>query len=170
MIAFVRGEVTDVGLSSAVVEVGGVGLEVMCTPGTLATLRTGRSATLPTSMVVREDSLTLFGFLDDEEKQTFELVQTASGVGPKLAPGPVRPWPVFSTFVRTTSGEMPPFTTHNLTDQELADIYAYLAAVPASPAPASIPLLQQNLAEEKATDQALTELAESAINEYAEAA
>jgi len=85
MIAFVRGEVTDVGLTSAVVEVGGVGLEVMCTPGTLATLRTGRSATLPTSMVVREDSLTLFGFLDDDEKQTFELVQTASGVGPKLA-------------------------------------------------------------------------------------
>ncbi len=85
MIAFVRGEVTDVGLSSAVVEVGGVGLEVMCTPGTLATLRPGRSATLPTSMVVREDSLTLFGFLDDDEKQTFELVQTASGVGPKLA-------------------------------------------------------------------------------------
>ena len=85
MIAFVRGEVADVGLTSAVVEVGGVGLEVLCTPGTLATLRVGRSATLPTSMVVREDSLTLFGFVDDDEKQTFELVQTASGVGPKLA-------------------------------------------------------------------------------------
>jgi Holliday junction DNA helicase RuvA len=40
---------------------------------------------LPTSMVVREDSLTLFGFLDDDEKSCFELVQTASGVGPKLA-------------------------------------------------------------------------------------
>ena len=85
MIAFVRGEVAEVGLTSAVVEVGGVGLEVMCTPGTLATLRPGRSATLPTSMVVREDSLTLFGFLDADEKTTFELVQTASGVGPKLA-------------------------------------------------------------------------------------
>ena len=85
MIAFVRGEVAAVTLSSAVLEVGGVGLELMCTPGTLATLRPGRSAVLPTSMVVREDSLTLFGFLDDDEKQTFELVQTASGVGPKLA-------------------------------------------------------------------------------------
>ena len=85
MIAFVRGEVADVGLTSAVLEVGGVGLEVLCTPGTLATLRVGRNATLPTSMVVREDSLTLFGFVDDDEKQTFELVQTASGVGPKLA-------------------------------------------------------------------------------------
>ena len=85
MIAFVRGTVAAVTLSSAVLEVGGVGLEVMCTPGTLATLRTGQSATLPTSMVVREESLTLFGFLDEDEKTVFELVQTASGVGPKLA-------------------------------------------------------------------------------------
>jgi Holliday junction DNA helicase RuvA len=85
MIAFVRGEVATVTLTSAVVEVGGVGLEVMCTPNTLATLRTGQTATLPTSMVVREDSLTLFGFADEDEKQVFELVQTASGVGPKLA-------------------------------------------------------------------------------------
>jgi Holliday junction DNA helicase RuvA len=85
MIAFVRGEVAEVTLNSAVLEVGGVGLELMCTPNTLATLRTGQVATLPTSMVVREDSLTLFGFVDDDEKQVFELVQTASGVGPKLA-------------------------------------------------------------------------------------
>jgi holliday junction DNA helicase RuvA len=85
MIAFVRGPVAAVTLSSAVLEVGGLGLELMCTPGTLATLRTGQVATLPTSMVVREDSLTLFGFLDEDEKATFELVQTASGVGPKLA-------------------------------------------------------------------------------------
>ena len=85
MIAFVRGTVAQVGLGSAVVDVGGVGIEVNCTPGTLATLREGRVATLPTSMVVREDSLTVFGFLDDDEKALFELLQTASGVGPKLA-------------------------------------------------------------------------------------
>ena len=85
MIAFVRGEVAAVTLTSAVLEVGGVGLELMCTPNTLAALRTGQTATLPTSMIVREDSLTLFGFADDDEKQVFELVQTASGVGPKLA-------------------------------------------------------------------------------------
>jgi holliday junction DNA helicase RuvA len=85
MIAFVRGEVAAVTLTSAVLEVGGVGLELMCTPNTLAALRTGQTATLPTSMVVREDSLTLFGFADEDEKQVFELVQTASGVGPKLA-------------------------------------------------------------------------------------
>lgn len=85
MIAYVRGQVAAVSLSSAVVDVGGVGLEVMCTPNTLATLRTGDQATLPTSMVVREDSMTLFGFVDDDEKSIFELVQTASGVGPKVA-------------------------------------------------------------------------------------
>jgi Holliday junction DNA helicase RuvA len=85
MIAFVRGTVASLGLTSAVLEVGGVGLEVQCTPNTLAELRRGTEALLPTSMVVREDSLTLFGFADDDEKQMFELVQTASGVGPKLA-------------------------------------------------------------------------------------
>jgi Holliday junction DNA helicase RuvA len=85
MIAFVRGRVAAVTLNSAVLEVGGIGLEVMCTPNTLATLRTGHEATLPTSMVVREDSLTVFGFRDDDEKLMFELVQTASGVGPKVA-------------------------------------------------------------------------------------
>jgi Holliday junction DNA helicase RuvA len=85
VIAFVRGRVAAVGLTSTVLEVGGVGLELHCTPDTLASLRTGAEATLPTSMVVREDSLTLFGFADEDEKQMFELVQTASGVGPKLA-------------------------------------------------------------------------------------
>jgi Holliday junction DNA helicase RuvA len=85
VIAFVRGTVASLGLTSAVIEVGGVGLEVQCTPNPLADLRRGTEATLPTSMVVREDSLTLFGFADDDEKQMFELVQTASGVGPKLA-------------------------------------------------------------------------------------
>ncbi|MGA8845342.1 MAG: Holliday junction branch migration protein RuvA [Nocardioides sp.] len=85
MIAFVSGRVAEVSLASAVLEVGGVGLELMCTPNTLATLRQGHSATLPTSMVVREDSLTLFGFVDDDEKTIFELAQTASGVGPKVA-------------------------------------------------------------------------------------
>ncbi|GAB2981527.1 Holliday junction branch migration protein RuvA [Nocardioides montaniterrae] len=85
MIAFVRGRVADLSLSSAVLEVGGVGLELMCTPATLATLRHGQEATLPTSMIVREDSMTLFGFVDEDEKSIFELAQTASGVGPKLA-------------------------------------------------------------------------------------
>ena len=85
MIAFVRGTVADVSLTSAVVEVGGVGLEVNCTPHTIATLRVGAPTMLPTSMIVREDSMTLFGFLDDDEKSLFEMLLTASGVGPKLA-------------------------------------------------------------------------------------
>ncbi len=85
MIAFVRGTVADVTLDSAVVEVGGVGLQLHCTPPTLATLHVGSPVTLPTSMVVREESLTLFGFLDEDEKALFELLQTASGVGPRLA-------------------------------------------------------------------------------------
>lgn len=85
MIASVRGRVLEVGLHGVVVEVGGVGLDVRCTPDTLSTLRIGHEVTMPTSLVVREDSLTLFGFADGDEKELFELLQTASGVGAKTA-------------------------------------------------------------------------------------
>jgi holliday junction DNA helicase RuvA len=85
MIASVRGLVAALGPDGAVVEVGGVGLAVSCSPGTLARLRVGEAARLATSLVVREDSLTLYGFADDDERALFELLQTANGVGPKLA-------------------------------------------------------------------------------------
>ncbi|MDX6241403.1 MAG: holliday junction helicase RuvA [Kribbellaceae bacterium] len=85
MIAFVRGPVAAIGVDSCVIEVGGVGLQLYCHPGTLAGLRPGQESKLATSMVVREDSLTLYGFADDDEKSLFELLQTASGVGPRLA-------------------------------------------------------------------------------------
>ncbi|GAA4686110.1 Holliday junction branch migration protein RuvA [Phytohabitans rumicis] len=85
MIASVRGLVASVSPDGAVIEVGGVGLSVHCAPGTLAGLRLGEQARLATSLIVREDSLTLYGFADDDEKQLFELLQTASGVGPRLA-------------------------------------------------------------------------------------
>ncbi|KUN02019.1 ATP-dependent DNA helicase RuvA [Streptomyces yokosukanensis] len=85
MIAFVSGTVAALAPDAAVVEVGGVGMAVQCTPNTLSALRVGRPAKLHTSLVVREDSLTLYGFCDDDERQVFELLQTASGVGPRLA-------------------------------------------------------------------------------------
>lgn len=85
MIASVHGRVAAVGPDGAVVEVGGVGLAVSCSPGTLARLRVGDTARLSTSLVVREDSLTLYGFTNDDERGLFELLQTANGVGPKLA-------------------------------------------------------------------------------------
>jgi holliday junction DNA helicase RuvA len=85
MIASVRGVVAAIAPDSAVIEVGGVGLSLQCAPGTLAGLKAGAEARLATSLVVREDSLTLYGFADDDEKQLFELLQTASGVGPRLA-------------------------------------------------------------------------------------
>jgi Holliday junction DNA helicase RuvA len=85
VIASVQGQVAALGPDGAVIEVGGVGLAVSCTPGTLARLRVGRPARLATSLVVREDSLTLYGFSDDDERSLFELLQTASGVGPRLA-------------------------------------------------------------------------------------
>jgi len=85
VIAHLRGTVAAVAPDGAVIEVGGVGMRVQCTPGTLATLRPGESAQVATSLVVREDSLTLFGFSSEDERNVFELLQTASGVGPRLA-------------------------------------------------------------------------------------
>lgn len=85
MIAFVSGPVAALAPDTAVIEVGGIGMAVQCSPGTLAALRLGEPARLATSLVVREDSLTLYGFADDDERQVFELLQTASGVGPRLA-------------------------------------------------------------------------------------
>jgi holliday junction DNA helicase RuvA len=85
MIAHLNGTVTGVSPDGAVIDVGGVGLRVQCTPDTLAELRPGEPAKVATSLVVREDSLTLFGFGSEDERNVFELLQTASGVGPRLA-------------------------------------------------------------------------------------
>ncbi|MBA3575242.1 MAG: Holliday junction branch migration protein RuvA [Pseudonocardiales bacterium] len=85
MISSIRGEVLSIGLDHAVVEVGGVGLAVHAVPATLATLRRGEQARLTTALVVREDSLTLYGFADSEARGLFGLLQTVSGFGPRLA-------------------------------------------------------------------------------------
>lgn len=85
MIAAVRGAVTDVGLDRLVVEVGGVGLLVHTTPATAAAQRRGQEASLATTLVVREDALTLYGFASAAEREMFETLQTVSGVGPRLA-------------------------------------------------------------------------------------
>jgi Holliday junction DNA helicase RuvA len=85
VIASLRGRVVSVRLDAVVLEVGGVGLLVQATPGTLAELRPGQEAQLATTMIVREDALTLFGFADTDERDVFETVQTVSGIGPRLA-------------------------------------------------------------------------------------
>ncbi|GAB4085835.1 Holliday junction branch migration protein RuvA [Myceligenerans cantabricum] len=85
MIASLTGVVQHVTLDRAVLDVGGVGYLVHATPGTLAGLRAGEETRVATSMVVREDSMTLYGFADADERDVFEIVQTVSGVGPRLA-------------------------------------------------------------------------------------
>jgi holliday junction DNA helicase RuvA len=85
VISHLDGLVAAIAPEGAVIEVGGVGLLVQATPGTLATLRSGERARVATSLVVREDALTLYGFASDDERDVFELLQTASGIGPRLA-------------------------------------------------------------------------------------
>src|SRR5262245_19057900 len=72
MIAHLDGVVAAVAPEGAVIDVGGVGLLVQCSPGTLARLQPGKRAKVSTSMVVREDALTLYGFGSDDERNTFE--------------------------------------------------------------------------------------------------
>ncbi|WP_216693267.1 Holliday junction branch migration protein RuvA [Dietzia psychralcaliphila] len=85
MIASIRGTVAEIGLDRCVVEAGGVGVLVHATPAALAGLRRGDEGMLHTELVVREDSLTLFGFDSVDARRLFSTVQTVSGVGPRLA-------------------------------------------------------------------------------------
>lgn len=85
MIASVRGEVLEIALDHVVIEAAGVGYRLNATPATIATLQRGADARLVTAMIVREDSMTLYGFHDTESRDLFGLLQTVSGVGPRLA-------------------------------------------------------------------------------------
>ncbi len=87
MIAAVRGEVLDIALDHAVIEAAGVGYKVMATPATLATLRRGAEARLITAMIVREDSMTLYGFADSDARNLFLTLIGVSGIGPSIALG-----------------------------------------------------------------------------------
>lgn len=85
MIAQLSGTVIAAGATHVVLDLNGFGVKALCTPATAASVRIGQAATLATSLVVREDSLTLYGFADADERDCFELVQSASGIGPKIA-------------------------------------------------------------------------------------
>jgi Holliday junction DNA helicase RuvA len=85
MISLLSGTVRSINSDRIVVEVGGFGLTVLVTPATTTQVTLGSQIQLFTSLVVREDSLTLFGFINEESRALFELVQTVSGIGPKVA-------------------------------------------------------------------------------------
>jgi Holliday junction DNA helicase RuvA len=85
MLSFLRGEVVAISGTTVALDVSGVGYAVSVSPKTLSQLRLGNSVTLPVTLIVREESMTLYGFLDNDERALFELLMTVSGVGPKLA-------------------------------------------------------------------------------------
>lgn len=85
MIASVRGTVLAAGGTTAIVEVGGVGLQIAVTPSHALELRVGSEARMPTALIVREDELALYGFADDDSRELFDLLRGVSGVGPKSA-------------------------------------------------------------------------------------
>lgn len=85
MIASLFGRIKSLHIDRAIIDVGGVGLAVIITPTTSSKLSVGNDAQLFTSLVVREDALTLYGFFDEESRMAFDLVQTVTGIGPKVA-------------------------------------------------------------------------------------
>jgi len=85
VIAILTGTVLETRLDSLIVNLGGAGLHVLCSPDTIATTQVGHTISLYTSLVVREESLTLFGFDTADNRDLFEVVQGVSGFGPKLA-------------------------------------------------------------------------------------
>lgn len=85
MISCLRGKVLEASLTSAVIEVGGVGVRVLATPATLSALRPGQEVQVHTELIVREDSLTLYAFAEADERDCFQVLLGAKGVGAKLA-------------------------------------------------------------------------------------
>jgi len=85
MISSVNGIVLEIRPDALVVALGGVGLLVMASPDVISTAKLGEPLALHTSLVVREESLTLFGFASSDSRELFELIQGVSGFGPRLA-------------------------------------------------------------------------------------
>ncbi|MCW4464768.1 Holliday junction branch migration protein RuvA [Glutamicibacter sp. MNS18] len=83
MISSLTGQVQTVGLNTAVINVNGFGMLIHATPHTLSGLQLGQEATVHTSMVVREDSMTLYGFASADEREVFEVLTSVSGIGPR---------------------------------------------------------------------------------------
>ena len=85
MIASLNGHIVDKDAESLVIEVGGVGLRVYVPAHQLEEAKVGKSIALYTHLIVREDSLTLYGFQAREERQYFILLLGVNGIGPRLA-------------------------------------------------------------------------------------
>jgi Holliday junction DNA helicase RuvA len=85
MIAFVKGKLTDISALGAVVDIGGVGMNLLTSANALKGKKIGDDVQVPTVMVIREDHMSLYGFADQSEKEMFLLLQTVSGIGPRMA-------------------------------------------------------------------------------------
>lgn len=149
MIASISGRVSQASLDQAVVVVGGVGLKVTLTPDTAASLRPGENTDLFTSMVIRDDAWTLYGFAEETEREVFELAQRVSGIGPRIALAMLSVLPPQRLSAAIASGDTAtlikvPGIGRKSADRivlELKDtMAAYAAANPADPDTAAVPV------------------------------
>lgn len=87
MISSLRGTVLSALGTTVVIEIGGIGLSVQVTPVHALSLRVGTEASIRTTLIVREDDLSLYGFAEADELSLFDLLRGVTGVGPKSAMG-----------------------------------------------------------------------------------
>lgn len=159
MIAQLTGTVAAVGGTWVLLDLSGFGVRALCTPATVAAVRVGESTTLHTSLVVREDSLTLYGFTAAEERDAFELVQSASGIGPKIAQATVSVLPPDELRAAISQGNIAALTrvpgigpkSAQKMVIELKDKVNALGAVPNLAAGAPVPLPGGGWAEQVAS-------------------
>jgi Holliday junction DNA helicase RuvA len=85
VIAQLTGKIAFLDLSSAIVDVAGVGYSLQITATTSRSLALGQQVTLATALIVREDDMSLYGFISQDEKRVFDLLRSVTGVGPKSA-------------------------------------------------------------------------------------
>jgi Holliday junction DNA helicase RuvA len=85
MIAKITGVVYEIAGRYVIIDVNGVGYKIFATDDTLRRLKKGGTTSLLTYLVVREDALDLYGFLEKKDKEFFELLIGVSGIGPKSA-------------------------------------------------------------------------------------
>ncbi len=149
MISSVRGQVLHVGLDHVVVEVGGVGLHVHTTPATAAECRTGSEVRLATTLVVREESLTLYGFTGPDARALFEQLQTVSGVGPRLALALLSVLPPDDARRAIASGDVAALTKvpgigRKSAERLVLELRDKVGVPTGAPAPTGVPAASQN--------------------------
>ena len=164
MIDSLNGEVVSIGLDHGVIECGGVGYRFLATPPTLGRLTRGEKARVLTTLVVKEDAMTLYGFTDDDAREMFHRLTTVTGLGPKLALAALSVFEPAELAGHITSGDSKtiqsiPGVGKKMADRLVLELKDKLAGVyAAQPGAAALTAAPQNQGTSLATEQVVEAL------------